>query len=76
MTILSKSTSRQPTRKERKISKTELAQQLDLHKNVLGRYGCDQVKPSINVAAKIAEAMGVRSTTCPVTSKPILMRKW
>ena len=46
-------------RKKKKISQTELAQQLDLHKNVLGRYERDQAKPSIDVAAKIAKAMGV-----------------
>ena len=46
-------------RREKKISQTELAQQLDLHKNVLGRYERDQAKPSIDVAARIAKYLGV-----------------
>jgi len=46
-------------RKEKKISQTELAKQLDIHKNVLGRYERDQAKPSIDVAAKIAKLMNV-----------------
>jgi len=46
-------------RKEKKISQTELAQQLDLHKNVLGRYERDQAKPAIDIAARIAKYMNV-----------------
>lgn len=46
-------------RKHKKISQVELAQQLDLHKNVLGRYERDQARPSIDVAAKIAKLLGV-----------------
>ena len=41
-------------RKEKKISQVELAKQLGIHKNVLGRYERNQAKPSIEVAAKIA----------------------
>ncbi len=46
-------------RKAKKISQIELAQQLDIHKNVLGRYERDQAKPSIEVAAKIAKLLDV-----------------
>ncbi len=38
-------------RRERKISQTLLAKELDLHKNVLGRYERGQAKPSIDIAA-------------------------
>jgi transcriptional regulator with XRE-family HTH domain len=32
---------------------------LDVHGAVIGRYECDEVKPSIEVAAKIAQVLGV-----------------
>ena len=41
-------------RKDKKISQVELAKQLGIHKNVLGRYERNQAKPSVEVAAKIA----------------------
>ena len=46
-------------RKERKISQVDLAEQLGIHKNVLGRYERDQAKPSIEIAAKIAASLDV-----------------
>ena len=46
-------------RKAKKISQVELANQLDIHKNVLGRYERDQAKPSIEIAAKIAKFLNV-----------------
>lgn len=47
------------TRKKRKISQEELAKKLDVHAPIIGRYERNEVKPSIEVAAKIAEALGV-----------------
>lgn len=46
-------------RKAQNISQVELAQRLDIHKNVLGRYERDQAKPSIEVAARIAELLNI-----------------
>ena len=44
-------------RKEKKISQTELAKQLGIHKNVLGRYERNEVFPSIEIARKIADIL-------------------
>ncbi len=46
-------------RKRKKISQDELAKAIGVHAPVIGRYERDEVKPSIEVAAKIAEALGV-----------------
>lgn len=46
-------------RKAQGISQTELASRLEIHKNVLGRYERDQAKPSIEIASRIAELLGV-----------------
>lgn len=46
-------------RKEQKISQTELAAQLGIHKNVLGRYERNEVLPSIEIARKIADILDV-----------------
>ncbi len=46
-------------RKEQKISQTELATQLGIHKNVLGRYERNEVLPSIEIARKIADILDV-----------------
>ena len=46
-------------RKRDKISQSELASKIGLHPNVLGRYEREEGLPSIEVAAKIAEALGV-----------------
>lgn len=46
-------------RKEQKISQTELASQLGIHKNVLGRYERNEVLPSIEIARKIADILDV-----------------
>ena len=46
-------------RKAKKISQVELASQLGIHKNVLGRYERNQAKPSIEVAANIAALLAV-----------------
>lgn len=46
-------------RKAKNMSQTELAEQLSIHKNVLGKYEREEVKPSIDIATKIANFMGV-----------------
>lgn len=46
-------------RKERKISQTDLADQLGIHKNVLGRYERNEVLPSIEIARRIADILDV-----------------
>jgi len=46
-------------RKDKKLSQDELAKKLDMQGAVIGRYERDEVKPSIEVAAKIAQALGV-----------------
>jgi transcriptional regulator with XRE-family HTH domain len=46
-------------RKIKKMSQDELAKKLDVHGAVIGRYERDEVKPSIEMAAAIAEALEV-----------------
>ncbi len=46
-------------RKEKKMPQNELAKKIGIHANVLGRYEREEVKPSIQVAVQIAEALGV-----------------
>jgi len=46
-------------RKEQGISQTDLASQLGIHKNVLGRYERNEVLPSIETARKIADILDV-----------------
>ena len=46
-------------RKEKGISQTDLASQLGIHKNVLGRYERNEVFPSIDIARKIADILDV-----------------
>ena len=46
-------------RKERKISQGELAEKVGIHANVLGRYEREEATPSVDVAVKLAEALGV-----------------
>jgi len=46
-------------RKSKKMSQDELAKKLDVHGAVIGRYERDEVKPSIEMAASIAEALEV-----------------
>ena len=46
-------------RKKQGISQTDLAKQLDIHKNVLGRYERSEVLPSIEIARKIADILDV-----------------
>ena len=46
-------------RKEKKIAQGELAKIVGIHANVLGRYEREEAKPSIDMAAKLADALGV-----------------
>lgn len=46
-------------RKDKKMSQDDLAKKLDVHGAVIGRYERDEVKPSIEVAAKIAQELSV-----------------
>lgn len=46
-------------RKKKKISQDELAKKLGVHAPVIGRYERNEVKPSIEMAANLANALGV-----------------
>ena len=46
-------------RKEHKISQSELAQKAGIHSNVLERYEREEATPSVEMAAKIADVLGV-----------------
>jgi transcriptional regulator with XRE-family HTH domain len=46
-------------RKEKKISQDALAKKIGAHGAVIGRYERDEVKPSIEMASQIAEALEV-----------------
>ncbi len=46
-------------RKKKKISQEELAKKVGVHAPIIGRYERDEVKPSIEMAYKIAEALEV-----------------
>lgn len=47
------------TRKQLKLSQDDLAKKIGTSAPIVGRYERDEVKPSIDVAAKIADALGV-----------------
>jgi transcriptional regulator with XRE-family HTH domain len=46
-------------RKEQKIAQNELARRIGVHANVLGRYERDETTPSIEMAIKLANSLGV-----------------
>jgi len=46
-------------RKNKKMSQEELAKKVEVHGAVIGRYERDEVKPSVEVAAQIAQALEV-----------------
>jgi transcriptional regulator with XRE-family HTH domain len=46
-------------RKDKKLSQDDLAKKMDMQGAVIGRYERDEVKPSIEVAARIAQVLGV-----------------
>ena len=47
------------TRKKKKISQDELAKKIGAHAPIIGRYEREEVKPSIEIATKIADALEV-----------------
>lgn len=49
----------QEIRKEKALSQDALAKELGVHGAVIGRYERGEVRPSIEMASKIAEALGV-----------------
>ena len=46
-------------RKEKKISQQELAEMAGIHPNVLGRYERGEASPSVEMASKLSNALGV-----------------
>ncbi len=46
-------------RKEKKLSQDELAKMIGVHGAVIGRYERDEVKPSVDMATKIANALDI-----------------
>ncbi len=46
-------------RKDKKMSQDDIAKKLDVHGAVIGRYERDEVKPSIDIATQIADALEV-----------------
>lgn len=46
-------------RKQKKLSQADLAQRVGIHGNMLGRYERGEARPFVEMAAKIAEALGV-----------------
>jgi transcriptional regulator with XRE-family HTH domain len=46
-------------RKAKKLSQDDVAKKLDVHGAVIGRYERDEVKPSIEMAAQIADALEI-----------------
>jgi transcriptional regulator with XRE-family HTH domain len=46
-------------RKDKRMSQDELAKKMDMQGAVIGRYERDEVKPSVDVAAKIAQVLGI-----------------
>lgn len=61
-------------RRKKKISQDELAKKIGVHAPVIGRYERGEVKPSIEVAVKIAEALNV-SLDYLVGSTDLIMDK-
>jgi len=47
------------TRKKLKISQEKLAKEINTSAPVIGRYERNEIKPSVEVAAKIANTLGV-----------------
>ena len=66
-------------RRKKKISQDELAKKIGMHAPVIGRYERSEVKPSIEVAVKIAEALNISldylvGTTDIILDKAIVNR--
>jgi transcriptional regulator with XRE-family HTH domain len=61
-------------RKEKKISQDEVCKLVGVHGAVIGRYERDEVKPSIEVATQLAQALEV-SLDFLVGSTDVLLEK-
>jgi len=61
-------------RKDKKLSQDDLAKSVGVHGAVIGRYEREEVKPSIDMATQLAEALGV-SLDYLVGSTDLLMDK-
>lgn len=46
-------------RKDKKLSQEDIAKKVGVHGAVIGRYERDEVKPSIEIAAQIANALKI-----------------
>jgi transcriptional regulator with XRE-family HTH domain len=46
-------------RKEQKKSQSEVAIKADVHVNLLGRYEREEASPSVEIAARLADVLGV-----------------
>lgn len=51
-------------RKDKKIAQNELSIKASIHVNVLGRYERGEATPSVEVASKIVDAVGVLRLPC------------
>ena len=49
----------QQLRKEHAMSRTELADKVDVHVNIIGRYERGEAKPSLDIIIKLAKAFDV-----------------
>lgn len=61
-------------RKDKKMSQDEVGKLVNVHGAVIGRYEREEVKPSIDVATQLAEALGV-SLDYLVGSTDVLLEK-
>jgi len=61
-------------RKEKKMSQDEVGKLVGVHGAVIGRYERDEVKPSIEIATQLAEALEV-SLDYLVGSTDVLLEK-
>ena len=61
-------------RKDKKMSQDEVGKLVNVHGAVIGRYEREEVKPSIEVATQLAEALGV-SLDYLVGSTDVLLEK-
>ena len=62
-------------RKQLKWSQDELAKKIGTSGPIVGRYERDEIKPSIEVAAKLADAIGVTMDYLVGTSDKMMLDK-
>ncbi len=62
-------------RKQLKWSQDELAKKIGTSGPIVGRYERDEIKPSIEVAAKLADALGVTMDYLVGTSDKMMLDK-